>query len=315
MKRILLFFLTILTSIVLNAQEELRIKSFLPSINDLTARTNIRKDFAGIPCALVKVSIADSGVTFECGNVASMIVGNVAFHTNEYWVYMVAGTNGAKHLKVKHPLFPTLDVVFADYGFGTLESQTTYSLVIVKPHKESKYKKTSLFFQPYGQIGTFNSAGIAIGGFLHNFNLESFCGFGLVDSEEIFWISSENTGSSASYSYTYNTLKTGGKIGYGIRIGERFRMTPQVGISTLLLNGKEIAIGENNPNAKHGYATNLDVSIRSDVYIAKHFTLSIIPEYSLAMKKSDLYERVSNVSTKVNSFATGYNLRFGLTFN
>lgn len=125
-------------SVSTDVQDELIVKSFLPNVSDLTARTDVRKDGEGNPCALVKVTIASQNVGFECGNLASMIVGDVNLHTNEYWVYLTAGADGAKHLKVKHPNFHTIDIVFADYGFRTLEPMTTYTLSITIPPKNNQ---------------------------------------------------------------------------------------------------------------------------------------------------------------------------------
>ena len=182
MKQLILILLyTIIPCLSISAQNELKVKSFSPSINDLTARTNIRRDNGGEPCAMIKVVIADKGVTFECGNIASMIVGDVAFHTNEYWVYLAAGNAGAKHLKVKHPQYQTIDISFIDYGFRTLEPQVTYTLVLQKVDLEYKYNRigatlTSLFVPGLGQMAFKNSYGkgalilageaVAIGGIL-----------------------------------------------------------------------------------------------------------------------------------------------------
>ena len=124
--------MALMVAVMANAQE-LTVKSFLPDVKDLTARIEKRLDNNGQPCAMVKVIIADKEMAFECGNLASMIVGDVSYHTNEYWIYLAAGDGGAKHLKIKHPSFPTIDVVFADFGFKTLEQQTTYTLILEKP--------------------------------------------------------------------------------------------------------------------------------------------------------------------------------------
>ena len=163
--RLLLTLITFTFFMTTSAQKELKVKSFLPSVNDLTARTEIRNDNGGEPCALVKVVLTDKNVSFECGNLASMIIGDVTFHTNEYWVYLAAGTGGAKHLKVKHPNYPTIDVVFADYGFSTLEPLTTYTLIIKineEINPEYKYNRagaafTSLALPGLGQMVFKNS--------------------------------------------------------------------------------------------------------------------------------------------------------------
>jgi hypothetical protein len=55
--------------------------------NDLSASTYERKDLNGQACALVKVQLAAYGAKFE-GNV----IGEVAYKTGEYWVYMTEGS-------------------------------------------------------------------------------------------------------------------------------------------------------------------------------------------------------------------------------
>ena len=165
MKRIIIVAISITLCMVMNAQEGLTIKSFLPSVNDLTARTQPVKDNSGNYCALVKVVIPDALFQFECGSLAPLIVGDVSFHTNEYWVYMASGRNGAKHLKIKHPKYQTIDVVFSQYGFSTLEPQMTYTLVLQRPTEvnlEYKYDRvgailTSAAVPGLGQIAFKNS--------------------------------------------------------------------------------------------------------------------------------------------------------------
>ena len=108
-------------STVLLAQE-LSVKQFSESVNDLSARTMARQDNNGNDCALIKVQLASAGVTFE-GN----IVGDVAFKTNEYWVYMA---DGSKRLKIVHPSYLPLEVKFVDYEIAALKSKCTYVLTI-----------------------------------------------------------------------------------------------------------------------------------------------------------------------------------------
>lgn len=297
------------------AQEELNVKSFLPSVNDLTARTEIRNDNGGEPCALVKVILADKDVSFECGNLASMIIGDVTFHTNEYWVYLAAGTGGAKHLKVKHPNYPTIDVVFSNYGFSTLESQTTYTLIISKPHKESKFKKMGFYIAPTGHFGMLNAISVTAGGYIKNFNIEAYYLYGLSSSEEIYWIASVNTGENNSYSYTYNPSMFGANIGYGILLGERFRVTPQIGAGVVSLKGKEKSIGDNNPDAVNGYAVDMSFGVKAEFYIAKHFSIGIVPAYNVAVSKSDLFTKVSDISSKIKNFESGFNAKVMLSIN
>lgn len=102
--------------------QELSVKSFSEKPTDLSASTAARVDNNGVPCALVKVQLASSGALFE-GNV----MGDVAYKTSEYWVYM---PKGSKRLTIKHEGYLPLNVEFVNYGISSLESKTTYQLVI-----------------------------------------------------------------------------------------------------------------------------------------------------------------------------------------
>ena len=114
---LLLFFCTSLMA------QELSVKDFREATTDLTARTQARQDINGNDCALVKVQIAASGVTFS-----GTIMGDVANEGNEYWVYMPEGT---KRLTVRHPSYLPLEVTFADYGITSLHGKTTYILTLL----------------------------------------------------------------------------------------------------------------------------------------------------------------------------------------
>ena len=118
-------YLTIILSLVcaisIQAQT-LDVKSFAVKANDITARTQPRQDINGKDCALVKVQLAAPNAVFE-GNV----IGNVAYNTSEYLVYMA---QGSKKLTVKLEGYLPLEVSFQDYDIGPLEPKTVYLLTI-----------------------------------------------------------------------------------------------------------------------------------------------------------------------------------------
>lgn len=313
MKKVILAILFMLP-VASFAQEELKVKSFLPSITDLTARTEARTDNEGSLCALVKVVVPENGVSFECGNLASLIVGEVSFHTNEYWVYLVAGQYGAKHLKIKHPSFPTIDVVFRDYGISTLEPQTTYTLIITRPRPESRFKQNRLYGSVEGRFGMMNSVGVSLGGYLYNVNIETYYQCGFIASDEIFWNDNSSTDGSIPYSYQYTPSSFGGKVGYGVRIGRDFCITPQVGVGCVMLKGKPIQVGDVDPKATNGYSGVISIGAKMDYLFSKHIGLSVTPEYYMPIVKSDLFNRVSSVSKTISGFANGVTVRVGLLF-
>ncbi len=93
--------------------------------NDISASQFERKDLNKQPCALVKVQLAAFGAVFE-GNV----IGDVAYKTGEYWVYM---SEGSQELRVKHANYLPLHITFANYGVHSVKGKTTYNLTISKP--------------------------------------------------------------------------------------------------------------------------------------------------------------------------------------
>ena len=120
-KLYLTILLSLLCTIGIQAQK-LNVESFVAKTNDITARTQPRKDINKNDCALVKVQLAAPNAVFE-GNV----VGDVAYNTSEYLVYMA---QGSKKLTVKLEGYLPLEVGFQDYDIMSLEPKTVYLLTI-----------------------------------------------------------------------------------------------------------------------------------------------------------------------------------------
>ena len=121
MKHFFIFLLLILSINNVHAQK-LNVESFVVKTNDITARTNPRKDINGNDCALVKVRLATNKALFS-GNV----VGNVDYNTSEYLVYMA---QGSKRLTIKLEGYLPLEVSFSDYGINYIEEKTVYVLTL-----------------------------------------------------------------------------------------------------------------------------------------------------------------------------------------
>lgn len=303
-KLIIAVFLSILCVTIIHAQGEIKVKSFQPSVNDLSARTSPRKDNAGNSCAMVKVVLGDKNVAFECGNLASMIVGDVSFHTNEYWVYLAAGNGGAKHLKVKHPSCPTIDVVFSDYGFSTLEPLTTYTMVISKIGGELNFSKLNQFYvDAFFQAGNLMGAGVSVGGHFHAINAELEFVKGLAKSDDVFWYDQNVLVSQSSYS----TLSGNVKLGYGFKLGKKLYVTPQIGAGLVKCTSE----GENP--GKDANAVYTLVGCRGSFVFAKHCQIVLAPYYNFGIKKSSSFEEISAIQSTINNWASGFNVKVGLS--
>ena len=111
-------------------EDVMTVKEFYMDLKDISAARSERTDLNGNPAALVKVQVlTEDEVTIS----SAMKLGDVEHKANEYWIYMAAG---AKNMKISHPLFPMITVVFSEVSGGEvvkLEGKTTYRLVIDVP--------------------------------------------------------------------------------------------------------------------------------------------------------------------------------------
>lgn len=154
MKRILFFLISFyITSNIISNAQEINILGLKHLPLDLSASMQPRFDSNNKYCALIKIVLTDENATFE-GN----IVGEIDFKTNEYWVYVSPGT---KLLKVKIPgYFPRL-ISFADYGITSLNSKSTYELLLLGKNNKFSTPQIQKFIINY----TPTDATIIIDGF------------------------------------------------------------------------------------------------------------------------------------------------------
>lgn len=92
------------------------------SMRDASASTKSRLDENGAYCALLKVQAVNKDIQYS-GN----IIGEVENKTNEYWVYMKSGSDC---VVISAPTYPSVTIFFKEYNIDTLESKTTYNIVL-----------------------------------------------------------------------------------------------------------------------------------------------------------------------------------------
>lgn len=117
--------LLIAVTMTLMSSAQIKVIDVSVSTTDISAVTQKRTDLNGKACALVKVEMASPQAMFQ-GN----IVGEVAYSTSEYWVYVSPGT---KQMKIMHPEQSPLLIDFPKYGISQLEGGNTYSVKLQVP--------------------------------------------------------------------------------------------------------------------------------------------------------------------------------------
>ena len=146
---LLLGFMLILCAGFAQAQE-LTVSAFQRMDRDLLARTQERLDLNDVPCAIVRVSIANAkNYTFE-GNV----IGDVIYKPGEAIVYM---TQGSRNITIKSDEFGSLKYEFTQ----KLEKQVVYKMVLRLETPDSK--KTRTMVMPIVGVGSTTSYGLMVG--------------------------------------------------------------------------------------------------------------------------------------------------------
>lgn len=187
----------------------------------------------------------------------------------------------------------------------------------IKPIKEPKKVKEpyvpkdfSMYFGPQFQPLSFMGIGGMAGVYIKHFNAELEYTAGMSKSEEIFW-NNTSLSSTSSYSYEYSPSSLGVYLGYAVVDARSFRLTPQLGIGSVMLKGKEASKGTNDPNATSGYAVTARLGASADIRFSRNFGIFLTPQFCFALSKSDLFQRVADVSSKVKGYATGFNAKLG----
>ncbi len=281
------------------AQHEIKVSSFKELLSDLSASTNRRYDLNDDACALVKVQYPMPNATFE-GN----IIGDVEFRNNEYWVYVSKGT---KRIKIHLPSAPTIQLEFVDFDIPQAESNVTYIVEFKFPEKTSNQTKKieTRFYVDAGYfIGGAGGMELSVGTYIGGFNIELNYMVPIGGKQDLYW----NHASLPSLNATYKpTMALGGRLGYGIKAGEKFRITPQMGVK--FLKTSEAIEGSSDEHASGAYCNSFLLACRLQYRVNKHFGLSLTPEYDIRMMKSEGFKALSEASSGINKWNNGIGIR------
>ena len=171
---------------------------------------------------------------------------------------------------------------------------------------QRQYQSKSNFYIHAGlQAGSFMAMEGTLGCYLGNVNIEASYLLGMSKSEDIYW---NNTGTSEEpVLFTYKPTGYSFKLGYGIVCGTRLRITPQVGATIVTFKGDT-----DSNETSEGNVSSATVGARLDYAVASCFGLYAAPELSFAVQKSDVYDQLSEVSSKIKGWGNGFNIRVGL---
>lgn len=154
-------------------------------------------------------------------------------------------------------------------------------------------------------ILNFPTVGIGLGGYIHNFNIEGSYVTSLSKSQTIYWIDSESDFPPISSAYK----PEGGclRIGYGVGLGGRVRITPQIGAQ--FINLKEISSNDFTGGSK---ATSFTAGLRINFSIVNGFGIAITPDYFMPITRTEGFKALASVSSKIKNYAEGLKINFSI---
>lgn len=171
------------------------------------------------------------------------------------------------------------------------------------------YNYKNEFYAELGiQAGSFMAFGGSIGGYLSNFNIELSVMSCSGKSEDIYWNGNETIPIATKYQ---PQLSISGKLGYGIAVDTRYKITPQLGISSLTLK-ESTTKSTSNSLADGSNVISANVGVRLSAVISNHFGISLSPTFSFAASKSNGFKELEYISTKIKNWGEGINIKFGL---
>lgn len=181
------------------------------------------------------------------------------------------------------------------------------------------HNKDKEFYIQTGYNSALSGGEIGIGGFIHGFNIEGNFLAALSESERIYW--NDHSGTSMPFAATYRPFGCNLKVGYSIRLGKRFRITPQIGMQYMTLKETPAETGiadddiwpspcdkaADNSNALSGSA-----GVRVSFSILKNVGISVSPQYILKVSQTEGFRDLSEVSDKIKKSGEGFGCSINL---
>jgi len=114
--------------------------------------------------------------------------------------------------------------------------------------------------------------------------------------------------------YDYKPLRIFVHYGYDIPVSSLV-ITPQLGVAITNISGAELRSSTSGNNIfEKAHALSATIGCRFGMNIGKSLRIHLTPEYDLAVKKSNGYNFLKDVDSKIKAWSSGINISAGLSF-
>ena len=196
------------------------------------------------------------------------------------------------------------------YGYKPIEKKVYFGNTdqMIFSLQKQYVKSKDIYIEAGLGLGSSMNVSASVGTHIANFNIELDYSYCFQKSPTIYW---NYTGEDYDYSpdaCTYSpSLILGGKLGYGVVVGTRFKITPQLGY-------RFTKFSESGSGSYIDGANCSSVTIGARAYCAfsSHFGISLTPEYAIGISKSDGFQILSEVTSKIKNMGEGFNAKLSL---
>lgn len=149
---------------------------------------------------------------------------------------------------------------------------------------------------------------VGFGGYISNVNVEAAFLMSFSKSESVYW--NDSAGNQSSVAAQYSPTGIQGMVGYGVIIGNRFRVTPKVGLRYTVLRERADVMIANNANS-----LGVPAEVKVDGAIIPHFGGFVALSYIVGVSKSEGYSALAEVSKKIKGYSNGIGFTIGVYYN
>lgn len=195
-----------------------------------------------------------------------------------------------------------------------ITGENSFQSVNVVLEKIKYLDRNNFYFGAAYQFGHLESITGIMGFYAANFNLEVGVGFPRETPQKIYWLTNPEGWSGTTYQdeYDYNIpVFFRAALGYGLRMGNYFRLTPQVGIQSYRIEGTS-ALDQSINSRQLSYVMSAQGILRWDCVISRHIALTLTQSYEKSVKRGELAEALENSTDFMKKWVNGVTIKAGL---
>lgn len=194
----------------------------------------------------------------------------------------------------------------------TIDVQTeTHKVKVVKKKKETKdfFRETGFSLDGSAYASPYLGLGVGVDLFLHNIDLGASVSIGQETS--VCWYEWDDSYYSTSFNMHYVPRVVDVHLGYAFRLGQRFRMTPQLGVNMLSVKGTSSQYYRQHTLS----ATSPKITLMMECALSKHLSFYLSPGVLLSGDVGNRYNEVVESSVPIDGWYHGFAMKGGFRVN